>query len=195
MGPDLPVAATYNLVKELVFPSICYLCSRPARAGMPLCPECLAKLDYLGESRCDICGEAFAGGGVSHLCAECLDQKPRFAKARAFVKFSAPAVQIVHAFKYQRGFHYLDWMVSGMLIIFSREFAGEKFNCLIPMSLHWRRLMTRGYNQALILTRPLSRKLRIPLAASVLKGRPEQPAPGRPEQKRAPGKPEKNFRS
>jgi ComF family protein len=163
----LPVAAAYNLVKEIVFPSICYLCSSPARTGMPLCADCLAKFDYLGESRCDICGEAFAGG-VAHLCADCLDSKPKFAKARAFVKFSEPATRIVHAFKYQRGFHYLDWMVAGMLEVFKREFAGEKFDLLIPMSLHWRRLMARGYNQALILARPLSRKLRIPLEASVL---------------------------
>ena len=56
----------------------------------------------------------------------------------------------------------------------------------MPVPLHWRRLLSRGYNQALILARPISRKLKIPIAAGAL-GRainnPTQVGLSRPQRK------------
>lgn len=156
-----------ELARELLFPSICYLCSGHADSGMPLCPDCLAKVEFIG-SRCEICGEPFTGEGIERLCGDCLDARPHFEKARAWVKFQDPVSEIAHRFKYQRAFHFLDWMAEGMIRTASTELSGQRFDMIIPVPLHWRRLLTRGYNQALILARPVSRALKIPVRAGAL---------------------------
>jgi len=161
-------AGIYSIGRELFFPSFCYLCKAAAEPGQPLCQNCLSKIEFIAGARCLICGELFLGQAISHICGDCAREKPHFEKARAWVKFQEPAVQIAHMFKYSRAFHFLDWMAVGMIDVFQKEFAGESFDFIIPVSLHWLRLVQRGYNQALILAKPLSRKLKIPIRAGAL---------------------------
>jgi len=160
-------AGVLQLARELVFPSICRLCANPADPGMPVCDACLSRMEFIN-ARCDICGEAFTEGNTEHVCGDCALDRPVFEKARAWVKFQDPVQIIIHDFKYRRGFYFADWMVTGMLEVFEREFAEDKFDVIIPVPLHWRRLLTRGYNQALILARPISWKLKIPIAPGAL---------------------------
>jgi ComF family protein len=163
-----------RLAQELIFPSICRLCEKPAEPDMPLCNGCLSRIEFI-QARCDICGESFAAGNIEHVCGDCALDRPSFEKARAWVKFRDPVTSIVHRFKYQHGFYFADWMVTGMIEVFRREYGEEKFDVMIPVPLHWMRLLTRGYNQALILARPLSRKLKIPIAPGALARRVNNP--------------------
>jgi len=163
----MAASGVLQLARELVFPSACRLCANPAEPGMPICEACLSRMEFIN-ARCDICGESFAAGNTEHVCGDCSLDRPDFEKARAWVKFQDPVISIVHRFKYQHGFYFVDWMVTGMVDVFRRGFAEEKFDVIIPVPLHWMRLLTRGYNQALILARPLSRKLKIPIAPGAL---------------------------
>jgi ComF family protein len=173
------VTGIFSIGRELLFPSFCHLCKSAAEPGQPLCPECLSQMEYISAAKCSICGELFPGFAVSHVCGDCAREKPHFEKARAWVKFQEPAVQITHSFKYNRAFHFLDWMAAGMIGVFQKEYAGEKFDMVIPVSLHWLRLIQRGYNQALILARPLSRELKIPIrAGALIRGRNTPPQVG-----------------
>lgn len=157
-----------DLARELVFPSQCALCGTPSLTGDPLCDKCLGSLELISGSRCDICGEAFAPGTDAHTCGDCATERPNFEEARAWLKFQAPVNSIIHLFKYKRGFYFLDWMVSGMVETFRREYAGREFDLVAPIPLHWRRLLTRGYNQALILAKPIGRKLKMKVAPGAL---------------------------
>lgn len=156
-----------ELARELLFPSFCALCTNPAEMGMPLCPDCLSRMEFIS-ARCGLCGEPFSGEPAERLCKDCMTEKPHFEKARAWLKFQEPVTGIVHGFKYQRQFQFLDWMARGLCRLFQKEFAGQKFDMLVPLPMHWQRLMQRGYNQALILARPISQKLKIPLRTGTL---------------------------
>lgn len=153
---------------ELVFPSFCHLCRRSAEESLPLCPDCLEQIERIGKSRCEICGKGFTGETPDRRCGDCLGHQPAFARARAFARYQDPMLSIIHRFKYNRGFYFLDWMIQGLLGVYQREFSEEKFELLVPIPLHWRRILRRGYNQAFILAKPLSQKLGIPIAPGAL---------------------------
>ena len=157
-----------NLALETLFPSYCHLCARSAEESLPLCPECLNQIRPIGPARCEICGKGFEGEVAERLCGDCIAHRPNFDSARAFAVFDDPLVQVIHRFKYNRGFYYLDWMAEGLAQTYQREFADEKFDLIMPVPLHWLRLLRRGYNQAFILAQPLSKKLKLPLAAGAL---------------------------
>ena len=147
-----------NLALETLFPSFCHLCSKSAEQSLPLCPECLEQIRPIGSARCEICGKGFEGEVSGRLCGDCISRRPSFDAARALAIFQDPLVQVIHRFKYNRGFYYLDWMAEGMAQVYQREFADEKFDLVMPVPLHWLRLLKRGYNQALILAQPLKQK-------------------------------------
>ena len=46
---------------------------------------------------------------------------------------------------------------------FQRLFPGQSFDRIVPVPLHPRRLRERGFNQCVLLSRPLSRALGIPV--------------------------------
>lgn len=48
---------------------------------------------------------------------------------------------------------------------------GERFDVIVPMPLHWRKRWTRGFNQAELLGRELSRRSGIPLRRAVRRAR------------------------
>jgi ComF family protein len=174
-----------HLARELLFPSFCYLCREPAHEGMPLCPECLSKIELI-QNRCQICGEPFSGEAGERSCGDCMQDPPHFVKARAWARFGGPMLDVIHKFKYQRGFQFAEWMAAGMIEVFEKEFADQEVDLIVPVPLHWRRLLSRGYNQALILARPISRKLKIPIAAGVLAravNNPSQVGLSRPKRK------------
>ena len=113
----MAAAGALHLVQELLFPSFCYLCREPAQVGMPLCPECLSKIELI-QNRCRICGESFSGEAGERECGDCMKDPPHFEKARAWARFAGPMLQVIHCFKYQRGFQFANWMASGMIEVF-----------------------------------------------------------------------------
>ena len=157
-----------RLLSELIFPSLCLLCSHPAETKMPLCSRCLEKLEWLRDNCCQICGLGFAPTSPAHLCGKCQLKPPSYHLARAVVKFEEPAVEIVHRFKYQREFAFLAWMSDEMARVYQEQFAPLDFDLIIPVPLHWQRLLKRGYNQSQLLARFLAKKINLPLASSVL---------------------------
>jgi len=156
------------IVLEVLFPSFCYLCSQPAPSGMPLCEECLNQIEKIN-NKCRICGVAFSEITPEHICGRCRKEKPKFDLARGWVKFTDPASQIIHQFKYQRGFYFLNWIADGLAELYETEFASLDFDLIVPVPLHWKRLIQRGYNQALILAKALARRIKLPLNPSLLK--------------------------
>ncbi len=153
---------------ELFLPNWCLLCSQPTEEEVPLCNQCLDRLKWIEDNCCQICGLAFEPGSLSHLCGECKKKPPAYDRARAVVKFEEPAIEIIHRFKYHRRFDFLKWMAGEMARIYQQELADLEFELVIPIPLHWKRLLSRGYNQSQLLARSLAKKINLPLACSVL---------------------------
>lgn len=165
----MPVRAFFDLCLELFYPSRCHLCGEIAEVNSVICDACEDKIERIGDNRCDICGKRFEAQYIgSRLCGDCILHKPAFDCVRAFARYKEPMSEMVQRLKYKREFQFLDWMTNALLQVYQREYSGENFALIIPVPLHWRRLLWRGYNQALILAKPLSKKLGIPLAPDIL---------------------------
>jgi ComF family protein len=136
-------------ILDLIFPARCPFCSEfsPKRA---VCEDCLASLNFLP-------------GGFSALHLE----KTWFGQARSVMAYEGQVVEALQALKYERRFDLVE--------IFDRYLAEEikkeriKYDLLIPVPLHWRRLFYRGYNQSALLVKALSRRLGIKDDLSILK--------------------------
>jgi ComF family protein len=88
--------------------------------------------------------------------------------ARALGAFEGSLQEAIHRWKYE-GKTYLtpffaEWMAEGL----NRYWEPGSLDLLIPVPLHTRRLRERGFNQALLLVKDLSRRTGIPYRKTIL---------------------------
>ncbi len=163
---------------DLIFPPRCPICGGPldsrdeelARRTYQLCPSCLSGVIRIRHPFCHLCGMPFKSQAVSdHLCGECLTSKRHFVRARSLCVYRGALLKAIHLFKYNGKFH-LALPLGQMLADAVAELLDmDSIDLLIPVPLHTRRLRERGFNQAVLLAKPLRKRCNIPLVTDVLK--------------------------
>jgi ComF family protein len=92
-----------------------------------------------------------------------------FTMARALAAFEGSLQAAIHRWKYEGKTHltpfFADWMAEGL----NRYWELHFLDLLLPVPLHPQRLRERGFNQALLLTKELSRRTGIPYLKTILK--------------------------
>lgn len=117
---------------------------------------------------CGCCGIPFVVAiGDEALCPECLAEPPEFDKAQAVMVYDAISAPLVSALKFgdqwagiQRHATMMAAVGGGML---------KDADMLIPVPLHWRRLVQRKFNQSALLAYGVSKASGVPCAADILK--------------------------
>ena len=162
----------FRALLDIVFPPLCHSCRAfiPDAGLLHLCSSCRGEVHTVSSPLCETCGIPFATpSGIDHRCGACLATPPRFASARSAVLFDGVARDLIHRFKYDRKVHLarpLTLLTEDALTSFALS-SGAEF--LIPVPLHRRRLRERGFNQAVLLGRPLAKQWGIPLSVDNLK--------------------------
>ena len=139
----------------------CILCLSPATGPVDLCRACLDLLPEQGPT-CDRCASPLPAG---QQCGACVTRSPPFSRARVPFLYAYPLDALIKAAKFSNRLDYLNHL--GRIMADRLRDAAPPPECLVPVPLHWRRLIARGYNQALELARPLARELGVPLCADV----------------------------
>lgn len=81
-----------------------------------------------------------------------------------------PTSGLISGFKYQTKLHY-GRVLSELLAKQLRSAYQDAPlpDLLLPVPLHWRKLLSRGYNQSLLIARHLERELDIPVAGKLVR--------------------------
>jgi ComF family protein len=146
---------------------------------VPVCRECLQEADpYIPEIYCVQCRTPFLNAfplDENGLCSLCRLGGTLFDAAYSAGMYDGALRQLIHLFKYQ-GVLSLSGPLSAMLL---KAIPGaERFDMIVPAPMHWTRRLARGFNQAEILARDLSRRMGVPAASGALKKRPIPPQTG-----------------
>jgi len=122
-----------------------------------LCPGCDLPLRRTEVSFCDGCKPLIEPASRAF--------QPPAPTAAAFV-YGGPLAEAIRAVKYQGRTDYIP-ALGGMLSTAALPYAGL-VDAVIPMPLHPKRLRARGFNQAALLARSVSRKLGVQLDLGIL---------------------------
>lgn len=117
-------------------------------------------------ARCGL-GLAAEGADADGLCGACRVSPPRFDRARAALAYDDASASLVVAYKRASRLEATPLFVRWL------ELAGRDMipdaDVVLPVPLHWRRLLTRRYNQAAELARLLARRAGKPYLPDVLR--------------------------
>ena len=148
-------------VLDALYPPRCVLCDRLDRIG--LCAECLNGLDRI-EHPCFKCGVSCTGPGP---CGRCQAQPPAYDITISPFQYQPPLTVLIHRFKYRRNVA----LARPLANLLSQEITRRKYprpQLLIPVPLHWTRLLWRGFNQSVELARHISSELDIPISRNLV---------------------------
>ncbi|WP_208619638.1 ComF family protein [Xanthomonas populi] len=145
-------------VVRLLLPSVCLVCAEAGAADCDLCPSCRAALPDHGHA-CLCCATQLYASDGAVLCGQCLQQPPPLQRVQACFTYRWPVDGLLRRFKFHQD------LAAGRLLseLMAKHCAGlPRPQALVPVSLYRQRLRQRGYDQALELTKPLGRALRLP---------------------------------
>lgn len=145
-----------RLMLDAVLPPLCLGCGEIVEAPGALCAACWQGFSFIAAPQCACCGDPFAEHlGDAALCVACLARPPKFRRARAALAYDTPSRRLVLPFKHGDRTD-IARACGGWMARAGAELLVEA-DLIAPVPLHWRRLLTRRYNQALLLARALVR--------------------------------------
>lgn len=160
------VAASRRLL-DSILPPLCLGCGEIVGATGALCATCWPTFSFVGPPHCACCGTPFAEYlGDDALCAACLVRRPRFRRARTALIYDDHSRRLILPFKHGDRTDMARTCGSWMARAGAELLADS--DLVTPVPLHWQRLFTRRYNQALLLARNLTREQPAKLAPDLL---------------------------
>jgi len=175
----LPARGGYQLERIMKFrstlfqfflPPQCPCCEKFLEEGQQgVCSNCLSEIRWIVPPFCSICGIPFISKEIEgHPCGACMTHRKYFTMARALGAFEGSLQEAIYRWKYEGKTHLTpflaEWMAEGL----NRYWEPDSLDLLIPVPLHPQRLRQRGFNQALLLVKELSRRTGIPYPKTIL---------------------------
>lgn len=132
-----------------------------------LCPDCARELRPRQGGYCPRCGLFFgAETGDVHPCSDCRMHPKPWGRIYFHNAYDGRLRELILSYKFNKGLHVSRLLQSLVRGAFER---GEMTpDLLIPVPLHRKRLVWRGYNQSLELARDIARKYDLPLSGNAL---------------------------
>ena len=174
-------------VLHALLPSSCVLCG--SLGEQAVCPACTQAHARDLHTRCPCCANPVGTADGARRCGACLAERPAFDATVAACDYGAPVDRLVLQLKFASRLALAPWM-AGRLRDAVRARSADLPELLCPVPLGPRRLVERGYNQALEVARPLAGALRVAVAPRLLQRVRETPA----QSNAAPGERKKNVR-
>lgn len=151
-----------HLVADILWPPRCALCRTAVDAAHSVCAECFATLHFVTTPQCRCCGLPFSHAPAGDLlCGACAATPPPYDCARAALLYDDASRPLITQLKYG------DQPQLALLLARWMRLAGhtalEGAEVIIPVPLHWRRMLARRYNQSLMLARDLATLTQLPV--------------------------------
>jgi ComF family protein len=148
-------------VKQLILPGACFFCL--GKTDTAWCDDC--ENDFILEAdRCPLCSR------TSHrqeTCGACLKNPPDFTSSEILFNYQYPASHLIKAFKFHRRPELAKRFAERMAKKLKSKTTLPQI--MLPVPLHRKRQMERGYNQSLEFALQIGKRLGIKVDHSLCK--------------------------
>lgn len=160
----------------MVYPDQCVLCSEFVDGQGALCSSCWRDMPFQTGHACDLCGACLVGegDGVADHCDDCIQLTRPWAQGRAALAYGDAGRRVVLGLKHGDRTDLVpvaaSWMARAGADILTTD------TLIVPVPLHWSRLLKRRYNQAAELGKSIARLTSLECASDALR-RPARTLP------------------
>lgn len=156
-------------------PHHCLLCKSTSKDY--LCTPCINDLPWLTSHTCTQCSLPLEQdlslntlGGDAHLCGECLTKPPHFDKTICAFSYEFPLNDMIHQFKDQTDVATGKFLTRQLLSNIKYTYQNDPLpQRIMPVPMHWKKILQRGFNQADIISQYLNKSLKIKMVHPIKK--------------------------
>lgn len=153
---------------NLIWPQRSLITGREIAGPGALEPPLWAKLQFISPPVCARCGTPFEiAVDDAQLCGACIADPPAYDRARAALVYGDVSRDLVLALKYQGRRDGLA-LLAGWMASAGADLLNDA-SLIVPVPLHYLRLVRRGFNQSGWLAAALSRSSGVRLSVDALK--------------------------
>ncbi len=152
----------------ILFPRRCPVCHEIVEEREELaCGICRLKLPYVRGAVCQRCGKPLAFDEQEY-CLDCGRRTHFYQQGRAPFVYDEVLRRSISCFKYRGRREYAAFYAEEILKRYARTILLWQAEALVPIPLHSSRRRKRGFNQAELLAKELSRRSGIPMERRLL---------------------------
>jgi len=152
----MTLRARIQTAVSLVYPARCLNCGGLVESDFGLCSACWRDTSFISGLVCDSCGAPLPGEADDQIvqCDACLRTPREWSQGRAALLYGGQGRRLVLALKHGDRTD-LARPASSWMARAAPELLADK-PLVVPVPLHWTRLLRRRYNQSALLAQALA---------------------------------------
>jgi ComF family protein len=142
---------------SVLFPPACLGCRSLVDRDFALCGKCWRETPFIGGACCNMCGAPQQGPtetGEQIVCDACLKQPRNWISGRAALLYQDNGRRMVLGLKHGHR-HEIARMAGGWMVQAVADLL-TPLTLIVPVPLHWTRLLGRTFNQSALLARAMT---------------------------------------
>ncbi len=150
---------------SVFLPPRCIKCGTILSQDDGLCPDCFNEINFISAPYCQKCGQPFEAAPSSSkmLCVSCLQKvKTPFRLSRSAVHYDDSSKPLLLSFKFHDRTDNAKTLAK-WLNLAGQDIWKEGVDLIVPIPLHYTRLMKRRYNQSGLLAAELGKMTGLPV--------------------------------
>lgn len=155
----------YSPVLDTLFPDFCLVCAEYPVLKWGLCADCLNSITGSEERRCHRCASRIGAFEEENPCAACRNIVLHFDRAIALGSYSGLLKRLICQYKYLPDYRLCRPIRS---LIHALLPEGIPADIIVPVPLHWKRKLSRGFNHSESIAAAAAEKLHIPYVPRLL---------------------------
>lgn len=120
-----------------------------------ICDKCISKINWATDKTCAKCGKVIEGEWQNSLCADCMEADHSFDKGITCAEYGVYTRTIVFSLKYSGKTYIAKDIAKAMRDKLSLE--NTEYDIIVPVPISKKKLKDRGFNQASLICRYLSK--------------------------------------
>ncbi len=141
---------------RLIYPDQCVACGGLVAGNGGLCAGCWREMPFLRGARCRYCAQPVLGEQEDDLtCDTCLANRPNWHSGKAALLYEGSARRMILGLKHGDRTDIVAPAAKWMVDAGADQVTPD--TVIVPVPIHWRRLVKRRYNQAAELAREVAR--------------------------------------
>ena len=154
------MSALVNISRSLLdwlVPQTCLICD--CASDNDICTPCYRELPWLEES-CAVCALPLPVAGI---CPGCQQQPPSFDVCVGSFQFREPVGSLINQFKHRHHYRNGKVLSSALRHSLQQHYRQSPWpQAIVPIPMHWRRILRRGFNQSISIAQEIRSDIHIP---------------------------------
>lgn len=151
----------------IFFPRCCPVCDEVITYGQKICSACEKKVSFIKEPTCKKCGKQLENERQEY-CGDCNRKKHCFLQGKAVFSYRKEMKLSMYRFKYANKREYADYFAEVAAWKYGDWITRRGVEVIIPIPMFLGKMRQRGYNQADVFAKALSRELELPVESQLV---------------------------